>query len=213
MGQPQVIFLDAVGTLFGVRGSVGEVYHAIALSFGVDVPSELLQDTFMASFKSASPMEFPGVPSEALVQKEYHWWEEVARSTFQQAGYYDNFTDFPGFFEELYTHFATAEPWYVYPDILPALAGWRSKGIKLGIISNFDSRLFSVLEALELQDFFTSVTISSEVGAAKPNPKIFQTALAKHGYEPEQAWHIGDSLKEDYQGAKAVGIEAYLIER
>ena len=42
MVQPKVIFLDAVGTLFGVKGSVGEVYREIAADFGVDVAASVL---------------------------------------------------------------------------------------------------------------------------------------------------------------------------
>jgi putative hydrolase of the HAD superfamily len=81
------------------------------------------------------------------------------------------------------------------------------------VLSNFDSRLYLVLQALDLAQFFTSVTISWEVGAAKPDPQIFAAGLDKHDCPAEAAWHIGDSLKEDYQGAKTAGLRAILIER
>jgi putative hydrolase of the HAD superfamily len=42
---------------------------------------------------------------------------------------------------------------------------------------------------------------------------VFQAALEKHGCLPQQAWHIGDSWKEDYQGAIAVGIRAIWLKR
>lgn len=83
----------------------------------------------------------------------------------------------------------------------------------MGVLSNFDSRLYSVLDALDLRQFFTSITISTEVGAAKPDPLIFATALNKHKCPAKLAWHIGDSLKEDYQGAKAAGLKAILLQR
>jgi putative hydrolase of the HAD superfamily len=213
MEQPRVIFLDAVGTLFGVKGSVGEVYGAIAHRFGVDIPSVILQKAFLKNFKAASPMVEGKIATEEILQHEYQWWETVAQETFRDVGYYDQFGNFSDFFAQLYDHFATADPWYIYPDVLLALEKWRSQGIELGIISNFDSRLKSVLEALNLKNYFQSVTISSEVGAAKPDPQIFQAALAKHGCKPEAAWHIGDSSTEDYEGAKAVGMQAYLIRR
>lgn len=213
MKQPRVIFLDAVGTLFGIRGSVGEIYSAIAARFGVTASSEILDQAFIQSFKSADVMAFPDAKSEEILQKEFQWWEAIAHSTFTQAGVYEQFTDFSAFFTQLYDHFATAAPWYLYSDVLPALESWRSKGIELAIISNFDSRLYQVLDALGLSEFFSSVTLSSEVGAAKPNPQIFQTALAKHHCSPEQAWHIGDSIEHDYQGAKATGMQAFLIQR
>lgn len=213
MEQPKVIFLDAVGTLFGVRGSVGEVYGAIAHRFGVDIPAAAVQKAFMKNFQAASPMVEGKLAPEEILLHEYQWWEAIAQRTFEDVGYYEQFGNFPTFFAQLYHHFATADPWYIYPDVLLALEEWRSRGIELGIISNFDSRLKSVLEALNLKDYFQSVTISSEVGAAKPDPKIFQVALAKHDCEPEAAWYIGDSAIEDYEGAKAVGIQAYLLRR
>ncbi|KKJ00590.1 hydrolase [Prochlorothrix hollandica PCC 9006 = CALU 1027] len=211
--RPKVIFLDAVGTLFGVRGSVGQIYQAVAQSFGVDAPSDRLNQAFFQEFRAAPPMAFPHSDPATIPHQEYQWWEAIARNTFQQAGVLEQFADFPQFFQALYQHFATAQPWLIYPDVLPALKGWRSQGIELGIISNFDSRLYAVLNALNLSSFFSSVTISTEVGTAKPNPHLFQASLQKHQIAPHQAWHIGDSHREDYQGAKAVGLRAIWIRR
>jgi putative hydrolase of the HAD superfamily len=83
----------------------------------------------------------------------------------------------------------------------------------LGIISNFDSRLYRVLEALQLADFFQSITLSSEAGAAKPSPSIFTTALQKHRCDPSQAWHLGDSEGDDVAGAKAAGLRGIWLKR
>ena len=213
MQHPKVIFLDAVGTLFGVKGSVGEVYSKITQKFGVEVSPEELDRAFYNSFKKSEKMAFPGVPLEDIPLKEFEWWEAVAINTFQEAGVWETFTDFASFFTELYDHFATAEPWFVYPDVIPALEHWQNLGIKLGILSNFDTRLYPVLEALNLQQFFSSVTISTEVGAAKPEAEIFDFGLAKHDCPADAAWHIGDSFKEDYQGAKAAGLKAIWLNR
>jgi putative hydrolase of the HAD superfamily len=210
---PKVIFIDAVGTLFGVRGSVGEVYSAIAHQFGVVVPAETLNEAFFQAFAASSAPIFPGNDPEEIPQCEFEWWRVVALRTFQQAGVLNQFADFTDFFDYLYHHFATAQPWFIYPDVVPALESWRRIGIQLGVLSNFDSRLHFVLKALKLEEYFTSVTISTQTGVAKPDPKIFTTALEKHFCEPKDAWHIGDSFKEDYQGAKAAGLRAILVER
>ena len=213
MQQPKVIFLDAVGTLFGIRGSVGEVYSAIARLASVDVSAQSLNEAFGQSFKASQPPAFPGIDEEQIPEMEFQWWEAIARETFEQVGVLDQFSDFRTFFTQLYAHFATVEPWYVYSDVLPALKNWRQKGIELGIVSNFDTRLYTVLELLELKDFFASITISSTAGAAKPDSKIFTAALQKHHCLGQQAWHIGDSLEEDYYGAKAAGLRPFLLER
>lgn len=213
MQQPKVIFLDAVGTLFGVRGSVGEIYATIAQQVGIDVSPDILNKTFFESFKVAKPFAFPRVDETEVPQLEYQWWYSLAYRAFAQAGVIEQFTDFNRFFEQLYHYFATKESWFVYADVVKMLIRWQQQGIELGIISNFDTRIYQVLEQLELKDFFSSITISSLAGNAKPDRHIFLMALEKHGSLPQQAWHIGDSLTDDYYGAKAVGIKPFLIKR
>jgi putative hydrolase of the HAD superfamily len=182
--RPKVIFLDAVGTLFGVKGSVGEVYQRLAHQFGVEADAATLNQAFIQSFRNADPMAFPGIEPEEIPHHEYVWWEAIAIQTFYEAGVFEQFTDFPAFFAALYHHFATAEPWFVYPDIHAALTQWRNQGITLAVLSNFDSRLHAVLPAIGLADFFASVTVSTEVGAAKPDGRIFKAALEKHQCSP-----------------------------
>jgi len=213
MLKPEVIFLDAVGTLFGVKGSVGEAYSAIARRFGVLVSAEVLDTAFYEVFKTAPPPMFPDVPASDIPKAEFQWWRDVTQRTFQKVGILHKFLDFNLFFHRLYHHFATAYAWEVYPDVFPCLQRWRDQGIELGIISNFDSRLNRVLNALQLSSFFSSVTISSQVGAAKPDPKIFQHAIAQYQVSPEQTWHIGDSRREDYEAAKALGMQGFLLKR
>ncbi|MDF5715834.1 MAG: HAD family hydrolase [Rhizonema sp. NSF051] len=213
MERPKVILLDAVGTLFGVKGSVGEVYSQIAQEFGVGVSPETLNKTFIQSFKAAPPPIFPNIEPQDIPQHEFEWWYRVAFSTFEHAGVIQDFSDFSTFFSEVYIHFGTAEPWFVYPDVFSSLTKWRQMGIELGVLSNFDSRIYLVLQSLELRDFFESVTISTQAGAAKPDPTIFAIALEKHNCPPEAAWHIGDSVAEDYHGAKAAGLRGIWINR
>ena len=209
----QVIFLDAAGTLFDVRGSVGEVYGKFARSWGITVSNEDLNTAFFQSFASASPMAFPGIEAAKIPELEFEWWQAVAAKAFEIAGVFHQFSDFPKFFVELYAHFATAEPWFVYPDVFPALNKWQQQGIELAVVSNFDSRIYAVLKALNLAEYFTSVTISTEVGAAKPDSQIFTAALQKHNGIAEDVLHIGDSFKADYCGAKAAGLKAIWLNR
>lgn len=213
MQRPKVIFLDAVNTLFGVKGSVGELYAGMAKQFGIEVSSVALEREFIKSFQVAPPPIFPGIEPRNIQKSEFEWWHSVALHTFEQVGVLHQFSDFSAFFTQLYTYFATAEPWFVYPDVYPVLKRWQQLEIELGVLSNFDSRLYSVLEALDLSQFFTSITISTEVSAAKPDPQIFEIALKKHNISAQSALHIGDSWKEDYQGAIAAGLKAIWLQR
>ncbi len=211
--RPKVIFFDAMGTLFGIRGSVGSVYAEVARKFGIEVSAAALNQAFGASFKQAPPMAFPGAPAADLKRLEYHWWAAIARQSFAQANALEKFKDFDRFFDYLYDYFATAEPWELYDDTRPTLNYWRDQGVALGVISNFDSRLYDVLEALQLDGYFSSVTISTEVGAAKPSAAVFQRAIAQHNCLPQEAWHVGDSIGEDYEGAIAAGLQGIWLDR
>ncbi len=215
MRSPQVIYVDAVGTLFGVRGSVGDQYAKIATDFNVSLDPPLINRAFYEVFQAAPRMAFPNLPQSDLAIAEYEWWRSLAEKTFRQTGDFSKFSDFEAFFKNLYAYFAMAEPWFIYEDTRLALDAWQQQRITLGLLSNFDSRLYEVIKALELDHYFDSITISTEVGAVKPDAKIFEAALAKHQIQrsPDLAWHIGDSFGEDYVGANAAGITAFWLNR
>ena len=210
---PKVIFFDAMGTLFDLNTSVGEIYQKFALKYGVKVDLKTLNTAFGISFKSAPPLAFEIAELDIIKQQEFDWWKNVVEITFSQISLLGNFSDFNSFFQEIYTYFGTKEPWYVFSDVIPTLEKCQNRGIQLGIISNFDTRLNQVLNQLSLADYFETITISSVAGFAKPDQNVFNLALKKHNFTEQQALHIGDSIIEDYQGAKNTGINSFWLNR
>lgn len=73
--------------------------------------------------------------------------------------------------------------------------------------------LRNVLKRRGVLDLFASTVFSNEVGFNKPHKIIFETALKELGAKPREAAHVGDSLKTDIAGAKAVGMIAIWINR
>jgi putative hydrolase of the HAD superfamily len=207
-----LIFLDAVGTLFGVRGGVGNIYAEIARNHGVTCDPHLLDQAFYCAFDGAEPLVFSDLPLEEIPVAEYAWWQEIALKTFAKTEDLVKFADFSKFFNELFGYFATADAWYIYPDTIVALEMWKQQGIELGIISNFDSRLYLVLRALDLDKYFSSVTISTEANSAKPDRLIFDYARNKHS-QTASAIYIGDSYGTDVLGAIASGLQGIWINR
>jgi putative hydrolase of the HAD superfamily len=210
---PKIIFFDAVGTLFGVRSTVGEIYAQFAAQAGLEVDAQQLNIAFIQSFRTAPRAAFTQAVSQDLTHLEYDWWRTVAQRSFERVGALEQLPDFDGFFRPLFTYFETAAPWIIYPDTLQTLEMLKALEIELAIISNFDSRLYSVLEALGIAHWFQSITISTQVGAAKPEAEIFEAAIAKHPYLPTQAWHVGDSWSEDYEGSTAAGLQGIWLNR
>jgi putative hydrolase of the HAD superfamily len=213
--RPHLICLDAVGTLFGVKASVGSQYQIVAKAFGVDCDAKRLDAAFYPAFQAAPKAAFPNLDAQARRHQELEWWQAIAETTFTAAGYRQQFADFDAFFASLFEYFATAAPWEIYPDVVPVLRRWQELGIALAVVSNFDSRLHQVLPALGLDQFFTSVTLSTEAGWAKPDGEIFAVALAKvqAQVQPHQVWHVGDSRREDYEAALACGLEGFWLKR
>jgi HAD superfamily hydrolase (TIGR01549 family) len=100
-----------------------------------------------------------------------------------------------------------------YDDARPALATARHHGARIVVVSNWDVSLLEVLERVGLAPLVDAVVTSAVVGAAKPDPAIFEHALALAGVGPDRARHVGDSLSEDIAGARACGIPAVLLRR
>lgn len=98
-----------------------------------------------------------------------------------------------------------------YPDALRTLKALRAAGLRTGVISNFSHRLPRVLDDLGLADYLDTVTYSFDVGAEKPHPKIFKTALARADAMPERVLMVGDSYEADYLGARRAGLHAALL--
>ncbi|MEN9202974.1 MAG: HAD-IA family hydrolase [Thermostichus sp. DG_1_6_bins_120] len=212
-----VLFFDAVGTLFRVRGSVGEIYAQVAGEYGVRVDPQALDRAFYRAFAQAPRGACPGLTGSDLLAWERAWWQQVVQNTFgqlaDQTGSRLVFPQFEVFFDQVFELFAGGEPWELYPETLAVLQTLQEQGIRLGVISNFDSRLLPVLKHLQLREYFSSVTLSTQVGYAKPDAQIFHTALKAQGIPASQAWHIGDSYSQDYLGAKAAGLNALWLDR
>ena len=203
------IFFDGAGTLFRVRGSVGMIYSDIARRFGVDVSPEYIEDAFKKAFAFAPPLAFPGAIPSSLRGKERDWWRTLAAEVFKGIP----FQRFDAFFEELFEYFRGSMGWELFPETQSVLEEVKGRGFRLGIISNFDSRIYDVCRTLRIFSLLDSITLSSEVGAAKPDTKIFKTALAKGGLKPEEALHIGDSLAEDVHGGRSAGLLSIFLDR
>lgn len=207
----KMVFFDAAGTLFEVRGSVGEIYARLARRSGIEAVPEEIQRGFARQFRAQPPIAFPiETPEAERLALERAWWRNLVRAVFAGPRAFPRFDEY---FTEVFEFFRGAEGWRLYDDVEPTLAALKAGGLRLGIISNFDSRLFDVLRALNLDHYFDAVHISSREGAAKPDPAIFHAALTRHAIAPPDALHVGDSLREDVEAAAAVGMQAVWLDR
>jgi putative hydrolase of the HAD superfamily len=100
-----------------------------------------------------------------------------------------------------------------FPDVAPALEQLRARGLRLVVASNWDCSLRQWLAPAGLLELVDGVVTSADAGAAKPDAAVFVRALELAGAAPDRAVHVGDSLRNDVEGARALGIRAILVER
>jgi putative hydrolase of the HAD superfamily len=99
----------------------------------------------------------------------------------------------------------------IFDDVLPVLAELRRHGLKLGIVSNTGR---DVHEFLAHHNLAVDAALSSRVhGKVKPHPTIFQAVLDSLGVEAERAVMVGDSPEDDLEGARGLGMLAFLVDR
>jgi putative hydrolase of the HAD superfamily len=104
-----------------------------------------------------------------------------------------------------------AQHFDLFDDVLPVLADLRGRGLKVGLLSNTarDLERFVAHHALEVD----AVLTSRVHGKTKPHEAIFQRMLELLDVAPEEAAMIGDSIEDDVEGARAVGMRAVLLDR
>jgi putative hydrolase of the HAD superfamily len=100
-----------------------------------------------------------------------------------------------------------------YGDVVPALTALRGDGHRLVIVSNWDCSLPEWLGPPGLLALVDGVVTSADVGAAKPDARIFRRGLELAGAQAHDAVHVGDSVANDVEGARALGMRAVLLQR
>jgi len=189
---------------------IGQSYALLAERYGMNVSPAAIAGRFHACFSSAPPLAFPNAASKEIKTLEHAWWKDLVRRVFAPYGRFARFDDY---FAELFAYFGKADSWSLFPETLETLSALKKRGLTLAVISNFDSRLFDILQGLGVAPSFESIVISSRAGHAKPEPEIFRRALALRGAKAEEALHIGDSPEKDAAGARNAGLTGVLLDR
>jgi putative hydrolase of the HAD superfamily len=113
----------------------------------------------------------------------------------------------------LFAYFARPESWELYPEAIETLRALSERGLQLAVVSNFDSRLRSILEGLGAASWFDGIFISSAVGYAKPDRRIFDFVIKSRQLVATNVLHVGDSVTNDIGGATNAGVKAILVDR
>ena len=107
----------------------------------------------------------------------------------------------------------TRSHWQLKPGARVILAELRRRGYRIGIISNFDTRLEQIIyDYLGLADTVDYLHISQTEGVEKPDPRFYQGFFKRHGLNITLAFYAGDSYVLDFQPANILGLKAWLLD-
>jgi putative hydrolase of the HAD superfamily len=204
---PKVILFDAAGTLFHLPRGVGWHYADVARRHGTVVEPAVLDAAFRRAWKNAAP---PVETTGPRLDDDRGWWRALVDEIWAAAG--APALDRDAYFAELWTEFTQPGVWALFPETHEVISTLANR-FRLGVLSNFDSRLHTILGHLGLAHFFEHVVVSSEVGAEKPSPRMFAEAVDRFDVRAAEVLHAGDELEADWQGAGAAGLQVFEVRR
>jgi putative hydrolase of the HAD superfamily len=213
------VLFDAGDTLLAPAPSFQGRFVAVAAAAGLPLEEAAVDAAIAEAVRAA---EWPSDWTDPATQRGF--WVGFYRQVLAALGHRDDGPEGSGepqggapvnrdLAEALFAAFSDPAGYRLFDDVRPALETLAARGVKLGVVSNFEPWLEDVLALQGVDHLFAAVAISGKLGVAKPDPEIFQAALKEAGTEPEATVHVGDQLVNDVAAARAVGITPVLIDR
>jgi putative hydrolase of the HAD superfamily len=181
----------------------GEGYRAFCARYGMEVS----QEQFPAAVASAAPLldaaEDAPYDAEIFVAYTRHIIERMGGSG----------PDVDDCAREIYAEWAACRHFELYAEVPAVLRELAASGVRIGLVSNSHRCLASFQMHFDLQGLIGAAISSPEHGFMKPHPSIFSAALQVLDVPPSDALMVGDSIRQDIDGALAAGMRAVLLYR
>jgi putative hydrolase of the HAD superfamily len=203
----RVVTFDAAGTLIRLLHPPGKIYAETARLYGYHLDPARVQEAFQIAWQTSAP---PSESEGPRPDDDRDWWRTLVAKTMEVAQY--QILPFDDYFANVYQKFAGPNVWELFPDVSAILTELNRLGIRLGIVSNFDRRLYDILTQLGVLEAFEHVIISSEIGVRKPAARIFRAAAERFNVERSEILHVGDESESDVAGALAAGLTGLLVD-
>jgi putative hydrolase of the HAD superfamily len=196
---------DAVGTLIRPEPSAAAVYAAVGRRHGSRLSEDVIARRFRDAFRHEEALD-RAANWRTSEEREVARWRQIV------AGVLDDLADPETVFRELWDHFARPTAWRCEAGAAEVLAAGERLGLILGVASNFDRRLRSVLAGMPELSGVRHVVVSSEVGWRKPSRAFFDALLGVVGCRPEECLLLGDDVGNDCEGGRAAGLVTVLYD-
>lgn len=202
----RAVFFDAVGTVLFPCPTAPVVYAEVAARAGLRLSPDAVRDRFLDAYRvqEAADRAAGWGTSE---ERERDRWHTIVTSTLRGV------TDPDACFAELYEYFSKPAGWRVGEDAAEVVAALRDRGFVVGMGSNYDARLWSVLDGFpELAPLRERTVVSAAVGFRKPAREFFREVARVAGCDAGQILFVGDDIDNDYIGATAAGLNAVVLD-
>jgi REG-2-like HAD superfamily hydrolase len=210
----RLVTFDVTETLLNFRVPPAEKYAEVGAQFGVFVDPNAISANLKTQWRYMSSSH-PNFGRNTGLGWE-KWWKQLVGQAFQDTVKCNtlNVSILDAIGEQLIEQYKTCECWEAVEGAKELLTYLNALGIPVGVISNNDERLETVLKAMELHQYFQFIITSYCAGFEKPDSRIFNLALCQLGnrsIKPNEALHIGNTPEADYAGAVKAGWNAALV--
>jgi putative hydrolase of the HAD superfamily len=199
----RAVVFDAVGTLIHPEPPAGIVYAEAGRRFGSSRTEVEIAVRFTTAFRRQEDVDYAsGLRTDEA--REIARWQAIVAEVL------DDVAEPDACFRYLYEHFARPAAWRMDASAAATLAGLAERGYRLGIASNFDSRLHEVLKSGVMSAL--PLVISAAVGWRKPAAAFYTAICQAVGAQPHEVLYVGDDRRNDYDGARNAGLSAVLFD-
>ena len=206
----EIVFFDAGETLIHPHPSFPELFAQICGERGVEVSAERVAEVqgrlapHLVDLAEETGVENPSLSPE----DSRRFWTFLYRRLLEELEIEDE-----GMVDALYARFSDLSTYRLFDDALPTLTELADRGYRIGLISNFEEWLDEMLVELKVGHLLEPKVISGLEGIEKPDPGIYELALARAGTSPARSVHVGDSPGLDIEPSSRVGMIPILIDR
>ncbi len=203
------VFFDAGETLVHPAPTFPDLFASILRREGHDVDPETIRSRTHVVFDRFRQAAETNELWTTSPERSRRFWHDVYAIFLGDLGIADG----NGLIDTVYREFTDLGNYALFADVPPVLERLRRAGMVLGIVSNFEAWLEELLEALGVRSSFAVRVISGVEGVEKPDPRIFELAMARAGVEPAASVYVGDNPEMDVDPAAALGMFPVLIDR
>lgn len=204
------VVLDADGTLYTLRSSVGTLYSKVLARFSISVSAGVLDDALPSVWRAFED-EYLSRRKQYRTdpRRERRQWNIFIERMLEKCGMSN---PAPDVIEALYSEFARGDIRILSDGVFEFLRMARDLGIITAVATNNDGRVQSILNELGLNSFVRYVFWAGNLTWKKPAPDFFHEISKRLGVDGQYLLHVGNDVDLDVLAARSAKWDALLFD-